>query len=155
MLKYVDYDIVGSEVPDEITLGITLSNCPFRCRGCHSPQLRKNIGIPLSDAVLEDLLFRYGDAITCVCFLGGDSDPLAVQRLAQRVHVVNNILKVAWYSGSASLPQSFDLSSFQYIKLGGYEESLGPLTSRSTNQRFYQLTDQLELVDITYRFWKE
>ncbi|MDD4609347.1 MAG: 4Fe-4S cluster-binding domain-containing protein [Bacteroidaceae bacterium] len=155
MLKYVDYDIVGSEVPDEITLGITLSNCPFRCRGCHSPQLRSDIGTPLLPAVLEGLLLRYGDAVTCVCFLGGDSDLLALQQLAQLVHAVNSTLKVAWYSGRTFLPSSFDLSSFQYIKLGGYEESLGPLTSRSTNQRFYRLTSRLELVDITHRFWKE
>ena len=37
MLKYAGYDIVFQEIPDEVTLAISLTNCPNRCPGCHSP----------------------------------------------------------------------------------------------------------------------
>ena len=39
MLKYVDSQITFREIPDEITLCINISNCPFRCKGCHSKEL--------------------------------------------------------------------------------------------------------------------
>lgn len=44
MTKYVDYDIVFQEVPGEVSLALNISNCPFKCEGCHSPHLRENIG---------------------------------------------------------------------------------------------------------------
>ena len=45
MLKYVNTEITFSEVPDEITLCINISNCPCHCKGCHSPYLAEDIGI--------------------------------------------------------------------------------------------------------------
>ncbi|MFA7140937.1 MAG: 4Fe-4S cluster-binding domain-containing protein, partial [Proteiniphilum sp.] len=75
MLKYADYDIVFQEIPDEVTLAINLSGCPYRCKGCHSPQLQENIGEELNEAALSRLLQRYGKTITCLCFMGGDADP--------------------------------------------------------------------------------
>ncbi|MEG2282023.1 MAG: anaerobic ribonucleoside-triphosphate reductase activating protein, partial [Rikenellaceae bacterium] len=74
-LKYVNYDIVFQEIPDEVTLAINLSNCPNRCLGCHSPYLQQDIGEPLSEEVLSKLIDKYGSAITCVCFMGGDAAP--------------------------------------------------------------------------------
>ncbi len=35
MLKYVNYDIVFQEFPDEVTLAINLSSCPNGSPGCH------------------------------------------------------------------------------------------------------------------------
>ena len=49
MLRYVDYDIVFQEIPDEVTLAINLSNCPNRCKGCHSPHLLENVGESLTE----------------------------------------------------------------------------------------------------------
>ena len=48
MLKYVDVMETFAEVPDEITLAINLSNCPHRCKGCHSEYLQKDIGEELT-----------------------------------------------------------------------------------------------------------
>lgn len=42
--KYLDTQIVFAEIPDEITLAINITNCPFRCPDCHSPELQRNIG---------------------------------------------------------------------------------------------------------------
>ena len=56
MLKYVDSKVVFSEVPDEITLAISISNCPGTCKGCHSPWLREDIGESLTVIALYELL---------------------------------------------------------------------------------------------------
>ena len=69
MLKYVDYDIVFQEIPDEVTLAINLSNCPHRCAGCHSPHLREDVGETIDKELLLSLLNRYSGAVTCVCFM--------------------------------------------------------------------------------------
>ena len=75
MLRYADYDIVFQEIPDEVTLAINLSNCPNHCKGCHSAYLMEDIGEPLTEESLSTLLGKYGKAITCVCFMGGDASP--------------------------------------------------------------------------------
>lgn len=82
MLRYADYDIVFQEIPDEVTLAINLSNCPNHCKGCHSAYLMEDIGEPLTEESLSTLLGKYGKAITCVCFMGGDASPAEVEQLA-------------------------------------------------------------------------
>ena len=82
MLKYTTNQVTFSEVPDEITLCINISNCPHHCPGCHSPELWGNIGEPLTEAVIEDLLTS-NRGITCVCFMGGDAEPLEVNKLSK------------------------------------------------------------------------
>ena len=54
-------------------------------------------------------------------------------------------------SGKSKLPEHFDVSHFQYIKLGPYIESLGGLKSETTNQRLYHIENGI-MEDITYRF---
>lgn len=152
MLRYADYDIVFQEVPDEVTLAINLSNCPNRCKGCHSPHLMADVGEPLTEESLSILLNKYGKAITCVCFMGGDVFPDEVQHLAAYLHRQSiTPVKVGWYSGKPQLPEGFDINYFHYIKLGPYIEELGGLKSVKTNQRFYRIANG-EMQDITYRF---
>lgn len=146
MLKYFNYDIVFQEIPDEITLAINITGCPNNCPGCHSPHLRKDIGEPLTEEVIESLIQRYGASITCLCFMGGDSDPEEVARLAGFSRSLQNGLKIAWYSGRNTLPANYSLKNFNYIKLGEYREDLGGLSSIKTNQRLYLIdknTDHL------------
>ena len=57
-LKYVEYAVTLEEVPTEISLTISISNCRFRCHGCHSAYLQQAIGKPLLP-VLMKLLRRY------------------------------------------------------------------------------------------------
>ena len=49
--------------------------------------------------------------------------------------------------------KEINLENFDYIKVGRYDEFLGPLNSRTTNQRLYKVIDG-RLFDITNRFWK-
>lgn len=153
MLRYTDYDIVFQEVPDEITLAINISNCPNRCKGCHSPYLLKDIGEPLTEENLTVLLRKYGKAITCVCFMGGDASPADIEQLAEYLHRQTVApVKVGWYSGKSELSPTIDLDFFEYIKLGPYIEHLGGLKSPATNQRFYRIENGV-MKDITYRFF--
>lgn len=153
MLRYTDYDIVFQEVPDEITLAINISNCPNQCKGCHSPYLLKDIGEPLTEDSLTVLLRKYGKAITCVCFMGGDASPADIEQLAEYLHRQTVApVKVGWYSGKSELSPAIDLDFFEYIKLGPYIEHLGGLKSPATNQRFYRIENGV-MKDITYRFF--
>ena len=152
MLKYVDTLIGFREVPDEISLCINISNCPCHCKGCHSAYLAEDVGNNLDLQVLTTLIDS-NKGITCVCIMGGDIDPSEVGDIAQDIKEYYPGLKVAWYSGRQELSEDINLEWFDYLKLGPYIEELGPLTSKTTNQRFYKVSDG-ELVDITNKFWK-
>ena len=151
MLKYVDAKVVFAEVPNEITLAINISGCPCNCRGCHSSYLAQDIGEPLDLQHLTNLIDS-NKGITCVCIMGGDANPSEVDDIAQDIKEYYPELKVAWYSGRQELSKDIDLCNFDAIKLGPYKEEFGPLNSRTTNQRFYKVSDG-ELVDITSRFY--
>ena len=162
MLKYLNTQVTFSEVPDEITLCINITGCKIGCKNCHSPYLAEDIGEPL---IYKDThnnrtvincnplseLIEANKGITCVCLMGGDSNPEYINILGKTIKC--HKLKSAWYSGRQELSNSIDLSNFDYIKLGPYIEELGPLNSKTTNQRFYKVNEK-ELIDITNLFWK-
>lgn len=153
MLKYVDAKVVFAEVPDEVTLAINISNCPCQCKGCHSSYLAQDIGERLRYDNLISLIHK-NKGITCVAFMGGDADPLSVNAYASIIKEQFPNLKVAWYSGRQELSKDIELSNFDAIKLGGYNESLGPLNCPTTNQRFYKIIEG-NMYDYTYLFWKD
>ncbi|MBR4432703.1 MAG: anaerobic ribonucleoside-triphosphate reductase activating protein [Paludibacteraceae bacterium] len=148
MVKVASYDVVFQEIPGEVTLALNLSNCPCHCPGCHSPHLAEDIGEPLDEELLDGLIERYKGLITCVAFMGGDAEPEEVARLA--AHVKQSSLKTAWYSGRMNMPKD----GFDYVKLGGYVESLGGLKSPTTNQRLYKRVGD-NWTDITSSFWNK
>lgn len=152
MLKLATYDVVFQEFPDEVTLALNLSLCPNACPGCHSSYLAGNVGETLTPALLDELMEKYAGAVTCIGFMGGDNDPLAVQALACRVR--GRGLKAGWYSGRDTLPPlpGFNPGTFSYIKLGPYVEALGPLSSPTTNQRLYEVTAEGGMKDRTAWF---
>ena len=151
MLKYVDTKVTFSEVPDEISLCINISNCPCHCKNCHSSYLAQDIGTELTFNEVRKLI-KKNSGISCIAFMGGDSEPKRIDALAS--FVTNHYqLKVAWYSGRQELSKEIDLQNFDVIKLGSYKEEFGPLNSRTTNQRFYKVSNG-ELINITSKFWK-
>jgi anaerobic ribonucleoside-triphosphate reductase activating protein len=155
MLKYVNTGIVFQEIPDEVTLAINISNCPCRCPGCHSHYLWEDIGLPLNTDAIDAFINEYGRNITCIAFMGGDSDPMGVDMLAQYIHEEHPQFKVAWYSGRVRITSAVNKSDFDYIKVGPYLKHLGPLKSSTTNQRLYRQNDTGEFEDITFRFWRK
>ena len=160
MIKYLETLITFAEIPDEITMCINITNCPCNCNGCHSSYLSKDIGEELNNDVLDKLISD-NSGISCIAFMGGDSSPKEINDLAKYVKDKYPI-SVAWYSGRQELSKDINLDNFDYIKLGPYIKELGPLTSKTTNQRLYQYgklfsdyTIDKCWRDITYKFWND
>ena len=152
MVKYHNFDVVFAEIPGETTLAFNITNCPNRCPRCHSPHLAADEGRELDDAELLALLACYGRSVTCVCFMGGDAEPHTIARLAGIVRKTYPILHTGWYSGRETLPEGFETTAFDFIKLGGWVEAQGPLSSPTTNQRLYRIGPDGGMEDITERF---
>ncbi len=155
MLKYVDYYITFQEVPNEVSLVLTVSGCPLRCPGCHSPWLREDTGRPVLDD-LKKLIDSYYPEITCVCMMGtGSTQILDTHEFSAVSEIVRSYpgLKLCVYTGFDDFPDQWVIFP-DYLKLGPYKEELGGLASPSTNQRMFKL-DHGEYVDITSEFWKK
>ena len=152
MLKYVDTKVTFAEVPNEISLCINISNCPCACKGCHSSYLAEDIGNELNSNSIKELI-NNNKGITCICFMGGDSNPSEVDALAQFIKIYYPV-KIAWYSGRQELSKDINLDNFDFIKLGPYIEELGPLNNKTTNQKFYKIEEN-KLIDITNIFWSK
>lgn len=173
MIRYAETRVTFEEVPDEITLCVNLTGCPYTCQGCHSPWMRdKNSGAPLTLMTLDRLIHN-ADGISCVAFMGGDAEPESVLNAAKFIHDNFNTIKTCWYSGSAVPPASgsdnsvLSYESINYLKIGPWINELGPLGSPTGNQRmymkmndndarslFFQTPDGNKWVDITYKFIK-
>lgn len=154
MLKFVDFRVCFQEVPDEISLCINLSGCPHKCKGCHSEYLQQDIGTVLTTQILDKMI-ESNDGITCVCFMGGDNDLLALYTLAKHVKS-NHRLLTAWYTGYDSLESLMDnpvCKVLDFIKVGPYIEERGPLNNPNTNQVFYTKGSAMKKLDVSQNMW--
>ena len=148
-LKYLGHSIVFQEVPNEISLAINISGCPYKCRGCHSSYLWEYKGRYVSDDI--EALINEHDGITCVCFMGGDQNPQELNELIDYVHLKG--LKVCLYTGNDDIPDG--IHNLNYLKIGRYVEKCGGLDKPTTNQKFYVVHDDKDYFDITSLFRKE
>lgn len=152
MLKYTDYEIVFREIPNKVTLAVNISNCPNHCIGCHSPELRKNIGTELTNDELFRIL-KENSGINCICFMGEGRD---IQRLTEILKLLKEIypfLETGLYTGSDEFDETVFQGNLDYLKIGHYDEKFGPIDKPTTNQRLYRLVDGGRC-DITSLFWK-
>jgi len=158
MLKFIGYEVVFREIPDEVSLAINITNCPNRCKGCHSKKLQEDIGDILTFTEIDGMVSE-NNCITCVLFMGGDSDLKEINILAQQIKELLK-LKVGIYSGNAfkkTIPE-LNLKYFDYVKVGPYIEECGPLNNENTNQRLYKVKHIFglnKLINITEKFWNE
>lgn len=137
MLKYLYCKEVFTEVPDEISLALSISNCQIRCEKCNQKELWQDEGTVLSVSHL-DMLLRNHRGITCVLFMGsGNFEYNELNKLAEAVK--KHYLKVAIYLGEDEIPKSLNLNNIDYIKIGHWEGSLGGLDSSTTNQVLYKV----------------
>lgn len=94
----------------------------------------------MTHEMLRLLIGKYSAAITCFCFMGGDAAPMEVMELARWIKREWPDKKTAWYSGKQELPEGFDVTSMDFIKLGPYIEARGGLKSPDTNQVLYKIS---------------
>ena len=146
------------EVPGEIALVIPITGCTKKCPGCHSPHYwNKHLGEHLSQRLIHQLVQRYKEKASCICFMGGDED-------THLLHTTNLFRQAGWtgcfalYSGFDQ-PEELDTihgpewrSTFSYLKLGRYIAARGGLASKTTNQRMIYIP---VMTDITKQFQQQ
>jgi anaerobic ribonucleoside-triphosphate reductase activating protein len=154
---YYSYpQIQFQEVPDEISLSLSISGCNLHCKGCHSKETwNPHFGKELTDDELRRLLNR-NKYISCVLFYGGE---WVLDELEEKIDLIRKEyphLKICLYTGRELDYFNEDfLKKLDYIKVGPYIEHLGGLASETTNQRFYVLKDGKVIEDKTSWFHKK
>lgn len=148
-LKFQSKMICFQENPFEVNLSYSVSGCIRRCPGCHSSFLWDDIGDYVEDVIQKDI-DENKDGITCVLFMGGDDDAHIDNLIDCALIAKRNGLKTCLYTGATFVDDNI-LQYFDYIKIGPYIKELGPLKSKTTNQRFYKVCDG-NLEDVTYIF---
>ena len=140
MLKYANYDIVFQEVPNEMSLAVSISGCTLRCVGCHSRYLWEDKGEELSIFAIEQLL-KLEDGVTCLLLMGGEHDIDALVEIFMHFH---RKIKTAWYCGLDMIPKDKlgIVQYLDYLKVGHFDMELGGLSSPTTNQRLYKIEHQ-------------
>lgn len=153
MIKYVPQmtSVVLEEIPDKLALALDISNCQGQCEGCHSPFLRDDVGEELTPAAI-DKLFADNFGVNCFLLLGEGRDKAALESVARYVRKTHPSVSLALYSGRESVEDDL-FSLFDYVKVGPYMPSKGPLNNRETNQRLYHVMKDGTKEDITSSFW--
>lgn len=150
-LYFSNPQIVLQEVPDEISLALSISGCNLACKGCHSSETwDKFYGSELTDTVLHDLLTKHKH-ITCLLIYDGKHN---VDRLIEILVIAKSFnLKTAMYTGLDVLEPEL-LAMLDYYKLGKYDKNLGGLSSQITNQRLYKsLNNKMLFYDFKSKQW--
>lgn len=164
MLKFHSYDIYLSEIPDEISLGISVLGCDIHCKDCHSSYLWDinsiDTGTKLNWYFLDELI-HYHHNISCILFFGGEWDMYHLSNLLFNIKFwYKNNLSTALYTGRDlnyinNLNKAYNFYDYlDYLKVGPYIKELGGLQNPNTNQKLYKLSKQITFIDKTSEFWK-
>lgn len=139
-----------SEIPDEISLAISISGCGLACKGCHSTETwDPEFGRELTTNELDKLFKKYKYS-TAVLFYGGEWNLEELEYFIEYTKKYNK--KVCLYTGLELEDFSDDfINKLDFIKVGKYNQQLGGLQSKKTNQKFFKI-EQGELIDWTYKF---
>ena len=150
MIYYADLQIVLQAVPGQISLCVSVTGCPLRCKGCHSPFLgKKGTGTPLTDEVFITTLERYKDMISCVLFMGGEWEEAALIHKLQIARAYG--LHTCLYTGltEEKVPTAIK-QELTWLKAGPWIEALGGLSEATTNQRFIEVSTGRILNEMFY-----
>ncbi|MGN7515908.1 MAG: anaerobic ribonucleoside-triphosphate reductase activating protein [Allomuricauda sp.] len=134
---YHDFQVVLQEVPGEISLCFSISGCPLRCHGCHSPFLwKEGNGHELTPEYFKTLLNQYAGFATCVVFMGGEWHPRTLTEYLQ--HAQDQGYKTCLYTGQEKI-SSHICDHLTFLKTGKWDPTRGGLESKRTNQVFLDL----------------
>lgn len=153
-MNYSSIQVVFQEVPDEISLAISISGCQLKCVGCHSAfTWDLNYGYKLTLEFFLKIINKYKGYVTCVLFYGGEWEIDLLNKLLN-ITTENN-LKTCLYTGLEFIDfEECFLKSLNYIKTGRYIQNLGGLNSIISNQKFYKLLNGKIIEDLTNSFTK-
>lgn len=145
-LEYIGTAITFREIPDEVCLAISICNCPYKCQGCHSPEMWGK-GKTLDFDELDNLISQY-PAVTCILFMGDGGSAQYVLPYAEYIKSkYEDKYKIGLYTGQNDVKMSVFLheygiigNSVDYVKVGRWREDCGPLEDTATNQALYKIT---------------
>lgn len=139
-MKIFEKKITFLEVRDHINLTFFVYGCPYKCKGCSWEDLDKtHYDIDLDQ--FRSILESYKEKCSCVVFLGGEW-------YDDFIYFLKEVKDQGYFSCLYTGINTFEmfnskysnlLNYLDYLKVGKWDESLGGLTSKTTNQRFYQL----------------
>ncbi len=136
-MNYCNFQVVLQEVPGEVSLCFSITGCPLKCKGCHSPFLwKRNYGIKLTKDLYRSFLDQYKSLATCVLFMGGEwheKELVSLLKLAKKEGY-----KRCLYTGENTISYTIK-RELDWLKTGEWNPDLGGLTSPQTNQKFIEL----------------
>lgn len=137
-MRYAHIDVVHQEVPGEISLCFSITGCPLRCMGCHSPHTWKaGSGKPLTAVNYQKLLQQYQGFASCVLFMGGEWHPETLISYLKEARQQG--YATCLYTGENSVAPTI-LQQLTYVKLGPWIPNLGGLNNTKTNQQFIEVS---------------
>lgn len=145
-MKIINYFTTFQEVPDNLSLCFSVYGCPYNCYNCSWKNEKNYLEMSLEN--IYSIVNKNREFIDCVCFLGGEWEPEIKEALSYCKKIG---LLTCLYTGCDNFTDREIISNLDFLKTGHYEESLGGLSSKSTNQKFIDLrTNEC----INYKFWK-
>lgn len=133
-----DFQVVLQEVPGEVSLCFSISGCPLRCEGCHSPFLwKEGNGTELTPAYFQKRLDQYTGLASCVLFMGGEWHPKLLVEHLRKARQMG--YRTCLYTGADHVPPEI-LEHLTYIKTGRWDKALGGLDCKATNQVFTEVS---------------
>jgi len=136
-MYYFDFQVVFKEVPGEISLCFSISGCPLKCEGCHSPHLwKEGFGTKLTENNYKKLLEKYNQYATCVLFMGGEWYENKLIQLLQIAKSYN--YKTCLYTGKKEVSGKIS-NELTWLKTGEWIAGLGGLNDQNTNQKFIDI----------------
>lgn len=155
-MRFLYYDVLVSEIPNELTLGFSITGCTVHCPECHSKELwNKKSGSILTLKKICNII-ESQKGISTVLFLGGEWYQKSLVNSLVLIKSKYN-LKTALYSGQDLkyfLTKYKLLNNLDYLKVGPYISEYGNLKNKQTNQRLYTLENGQIKKDITSLFWR-
>lgn len=136
-MNYSDIEIVLQEIPGEISICFTITGCKLKCQGCHSPYLwKEENGKLLTPKIYNETLKKYKGFASAVLFMGGEWFP---KTLKSYLKIAKNMgFKTCLYTGLNSVDSKI-MSQLTYLKIGNWQNHLGGLDSKKTNQKFIEV----------------
>lgn len=144
-MKYHEIDITLQEVPNEVSLTISIAGCPYGCKGCFWDPIKESNCPELNTDDMLFLLNRYLGRATCVTFLGGEWEEETLIKYLKMAKKTG--YKTCLYTGKHGTIESIT-EHLDFIKEGPWIEELGGLTSPKTNQRFYKMPERTDLTHL-------